>query len=71
MLESHMEDGVFIIEQGALATVMPIDYSRVFLRTLVFDRETSKRSMTFHNRVKLFSVRVKPRPFKTLHNKAH
>ena len=71
MSERYTEDGVFITKQAALAAVMPINCSWVFLRTPVFDRENWKRSMTFHNRVELFSVRVKPRPFKTLHDKAH
>lgn len=70
MLESDTEDGVFITKQAALAAVMPINCSWVFLRTPGFDRESQKRSMTFHNRIELFSARVKPRPFKTLHDKA-
>lgn len=70
MLESDTEDGVFITKQAALAAIRPINCSWVFLRTPGFDRESRKRSMMFHNRIELFSARVKPRPFKTLHDKA-
>lgn len=71
MSESYMEDGVFITKQAASAAVMPINCLWVFLRTPVFDRESWKRSIMFHNRVEMFSVRTKPKLFKTLHNRVH
>lgn len=66
-----MKNGWRHSKQAALAAVVPINCSWVFLRTLVFDRESWEQTVTFHHRAELFFVRVSLRPFKTLHDKAH
>ena len=46
MSESYTEDGVFITKQSALAAVVPINCSWMFLRTPVFDKESCERDVS-------------------------